>query len=90
MKTYIDCGINWNWYLEAEIQGDEITIGRHYRLHKDEGVHPETSGAFRLVEKPRVPFSNDPRLVVSVVLYVGTEGRKTYTVTNPKGPFDYR
>ena len=88
MKTYGSGGINWAWYLEAEIMGDEVKILRHYRLHYDRDDHPSTVGAFQLIEEKREAFSVAPRLVVGVELGEGGMWKK-YKVSNPKGPFDY-
>lgn len=90
MKTYCDPGINWDWFLEAEIQGEEITINKHVRTHRGE-ERPKTDGCFHLVEKERSYPPNEPRLVVAVKLCDDADKEwKIYKVTNPKGPFDYR
>lgn len=89
MKTYIDCGINWDWFLEAEIQGEEVFIHSHVRMHRGD-ERPKTDGSFHLVEKERPYPPQEPRLVVAVRLYnYGDKVWKAYKVKNPKGPFDY-
>lgn len=90
MKTYGSGGINWNWYLEVNINGDEVEILRYYRRHLSRDEHPKTCGEFSLVEQKRdysLP-NPGPRLVVGVELNDGKEWKR-YTVSNPMNPFAY-
>lgn len=77
MKTYQDHGINWMWYLDATIQDGKVTIHNHYRIHKGEGNHPETSGSYRLIE-------DSSRTVIQAKI-----NGEFYPVTNPQYVFSY-
>lgn len=85
IRTLIDGGINWDWYLCADFNEEDKTahIFYHDRWHRYENrgsnhpVHENVN--FRLLE-------DKDRIVHTVVV-----GRKDeYRVINPMYTFDYR
>jgi hypothetical protein len=77
LRTILDHGINWNWYLNATFNEDNKTVIIHCwgRWHKyDNPIHPvaETISHLRLIESAQ-------RTVVAVVV----DGVR-YAVLNPQ------
>ena len=88
-------GINWNWYLEYRLSGQDIEIYRHWRIHKGDTGHPSTRTEFMIIENAMDKFGNidfdNPdhvkRIATKVVL--NNDYDNPYTVLNPKYVFDY-
>lgn len=84
LRTLVDGGINWNWYLQGEFDDTlkTVTILFHQRWHKyDDPRHPLAAGTFRIIEK-----DGDLNRIADKVRV----GNTYYTVTNPANIFDYR
>lgn len=102
-ETYLDGGINWNWYLTIEISGPDATdckILKHWRVHKfNDANHPQTVGYFRCLETAQDDNGNtdwknperSKRIVNRVILERECNGfkREILTVTNPANTFSY-
>ena len=87
IRTLVDGGINWNWYLCADFNEENKTCHIFYydRWHKyeDRGSrHPkhENTNARIIEDNKRVVTG------VELPLFSGT----IYTVTNPANIFSYR
>lgn len=88
IRTLIDDGINWTWYLQGDFDevDQTVTILFYDRWHKDQPLdHPlHENTSMRLVE-------NGKRIVTEVVTEPNwLNKRKVYKVLNPAHVFSYR
>lgn len=85
IRTYMDHGINWIWYLQGDFDDAKGTVEVffHDRWHKyRDPRHPVVEKApneFRTVEAP-----GKDRILGGVTI-----NNRIYRVTNPRNVFDY-
>jgi len=90
LRTYLDGGINWNWYLQGQFNdaNKTVTILYYERFHKyEQGKHP-------LVDFPRADvrlLEDANRDVYGVrVTFHDTIADTDYLVLNPANIFSYK
>jgi hypothetical protein len=84
LKTLMDGGINWNWYLQAEFNEVEQTCHIYFneRWHKfDNPKHPKVTDY-----NANLSLMHDTNKVVYGVRMFNKE----YLVTNPKPEHEYQ
>jgi hypothetical protein len=84
IRTIVDGGINWTWYLQGAFDADSKTVEVYFynRWHNDrDPKHPKAEFGVGFSKRE----TDDGKRILTTVTLNGTD----YRVTNPRSVFDY-